>query len=657
MAAPLTGDRNGAPTPEARRAKDIAAASRAFDNGQISQSHALIAPWLNQPGATADEQKTLGFLQLGCALYRQGDLEAARKLNKELPLGLWPTMRYRLSLRLRDPATAKRLRRHPGISARTLADFRTSAGLHALWAGRYGIGFKLFTARHAAINFPRVLPDGVTYAPLPDDPTQDLDVILLEQGLGEVLFHLAHIRAEGAHARSHFIGQPRYGHLVRRYLPDASFAPFDSPGRSGPAHLAGDFVARHWRRTGKVAPPQMLDQPTRHAFDQPVFGLCWRGGSGQNRREERHVPLAFLLDMLPLGARFLALQHDMTTEERKLLLADPRCAIPLADITRNPVATVDMIRPLAGVISVDSANWHMAGFCGVPLLAVMNRTAHWFWGRDADAASVFPSATTIQKEHLDAEAIAPWIEQTARAWAARPVAPLPARHSQPPRLRAERRPVFICGLPRSGTSVTTRILAAHGLWLGETIPATSENPTGFQENRRLRETLLKPTLTALGADPRGVAPLPRTDSLPPFPDLARRMRGIIRAEGYDGKSPWGYKDPKLALLWPLFARAFPQATWVIVKRDRETVLRSIARASFMRVHSSSTEFWIPFCNAYDSRLRALERSGVTVLTVDGDAVTGGDHSSLAPVCATLGLSFDPERAAKAAALPNPSEGG
>jgi hypothetical protein len=623
-----------------------------FTLGQISKCWQVIAPLLTAPDLEhmpKPEREALQYLQLGCALFQQGDLAAARLLNASLPPALWTPMRYRLSLRLRDPATARRLRKSPSNGARELADFRTSAGLHEIWARRYSLGLALYAHRHGAINFPRVLPARVAHAPLPADPADDAPLIVLEQGLGDVLFHLAHIRAEGAHARSTFTGLAKYVPLIQRYFPQARFVPADKlPDTTPPpaAHLAADVIARTYRRTGRVAPGVTLDTPTRHAFDGPVFGLCWRGGSGQNRREERHIPLPFLLDMLPRGARYLALQFDLTEEERALLIADGRCAVPMADLTRNPVATIDMIRPLAGVISVDSANWHMAGFSGVPLLAIMNRTAHWYWGPERDAATVFASAETLPKPDLSARALGHWITQATAHWNQRPPVALPAPNLQRP---APERPLFVCGLPRSGTSMVMRLLAAQGLWLGQTIPGNADNPQGYYENRRLRDTHLKGILNALGVDPRGVMPLPRTEALPPCPDLAHRLITAIRDEGYDGTTPWAFKDPKLTLLWPMFARAFPGATWLIVRRTRADVLTSLASASFMRRHSTSTEFWQPFCAAYDDRLQTLAESGAQVLTADADAIARGDFTALEATCAALGLAFN-DTAARTALL-------
>lgn len=619
-------------------------ATAAFNKGHVSQAYALIAPLLAKLPVSARDRSRLAYLQLGCALYYVGDLEAARRLNARLTTRHWRPMRYRLALRQRDPATAKKLRSDPEVTDRERDDFRTSAGLNMLWSNRYRLGFPLYASRHNAILFPRTVPKSLIYTPLPEDPAEDVPTIILEQGLGDVLFHLAHVKHDGHHETSRFVGLRKYGPIVRRYFPKARFDSHESLSGAltrSPAHLAADFVGRGFARTGKVAAPITFDTPLRRAGEPPVWGICWRGGSGQNRREERHIPLRLFLDLLPRDGRYLALQFDMTDEERALLLADGRCMVPLNDITTNPVQTIDQIRPLAGVISVDSANWHMAGFSQIPLLAIMNKTSHWFWGTEARAETAFASATTVPKDSLTAPRVAEWIKETATAFEARPVTP-----RRPPRT-VPRQPVFVLGLPRSATSMTTRVLHTHGLWLGDTVPGNRENPQGYFESRAIRDGVVKPLLKRLGADPLGVRSLPAWDVAPTDPGLRSRVARQLEQEGYDGTLPWGFKDPKLTLLWRIFDQAFPEAIWVIVSRDRARVIDSLCRTSFMARHSTSPEYWVPFCNAYDHRLGLLRTSGARVYDVDSDALSGGDFRQIARVIDAAGLTFDEAKAQSA----------
>ena len=69
-------------------------------------------------------------------------------------------------------------------------------------------------------------------------------------------------------------------------------------------------------------------------------------------------------------------------------------------------------------------------------------------------------------------------------------------------------PVFVTGLPRSGTSMVAGLLGLSGLWLGHTVPGGQENIRGFFENVILRERVQKEILRQGRFDPLGVQRLP-----------------------------------------------------------------------------------------------------------------------------------------------------
>ncbi len=200
------------------------------------------------------------------------------------------------------------------------------------------------------------------------------------------------------------------------------------------------------------------------------------------------------------------------------------------------------------------------------------------------------------------------------------------------------RPILIAGLPRSGTSMTMRVLAEHGVWTGKTMEATAANPRGFFENLTLKNGIIKKLLSDLGADPNGVDPLPDIDNLPILPGLGDRIINRIFQEGYDTKGPWAFKDPKLTLLWPVLAQAFPQAHWIIPTRNRADVIRSLTRTSFMRRHSTDPEYWAMFCASYDQRLEALEKSGAKVTRLDTNILAQGDYGQLSSVLEDAGIT-------------------
>jgi len=201
-------------------------------------------------------------------------------------------------------------------------------------------------------------------------------------------------------------------------------------------------------------------------------------------------------------------------------------------------------------------------------------------------------------------------------------------------------PVFITGLPRSGTSMVAGLCAACGLWLGETVPPGPENPKGFFENKYIREHIIKTTLRDLGADIVGVRTLPYLATLPALPDLKSRLRAALNAEGYDASVPWGYKDAKLSLLWPQWATHFPDATWIIVHRNVEGFIDSCLRTWFMKWHSPSRDFWRAMADEYVTRLDCLRASVRTCHDVNTDAIIQRDFTDLKVAVEGAGLVWN-----------------
>lgn len=201
------------------------------------------------------------------------------------------------------------------------------------------------------------------------------------------------------------------------------------------------------------------------------------------------------------------------------------------------------------------------------------------------------------------------------------------------------RPILVTGMPRSGTSLVAGCLHVCGAFTGACVEPTSENPKGFFENVFLREQINKRLLRALGADPRGVDPLPDPAAVPGIQGLARLAIDALRIEGYDACGPWLFKDAKLTLLWPAWATAFPAARWVIVRRREEEVVRSCLRTRFMRQRSAEPVFWRLFCRAYLDRLERLKESGVWWCEIWPEMLVEGDLVPIEKLCAELGLDF------------------
>lgn len=203
-----------------------------------------------------------------------------------------------------------------------------------------------------------------------------------------------------------------------------------------------------------------------------------------------------------------------------------------------------------------------------------------------------------------------------------------------------RKPIFVTGLPRSGTSMVAGCLHLSGAWVGNTVAGGVGNEKGFFENIALREQIIKGLLTALGCDPLGVKSLPQFDQVPNVRGLLEGFVHFLQRDGYDGQQPWLFKDAKLTLLWPLIAPIFPEARWVIVRRDPQAIINSCMRTHFMAHHSQSLAFWQDFVNQYQARLSALLNSCFKVTEISADNLVNGNSDELLSLAETLELSAD-----------------
>ncbi len=139
--------------------------------------------------------------------------------------------------------------------------------------------------------------------------------------------------------------------------------------------------------------------------------------------------------------------------------------------------------------------------------------------------------------------------------------------------------VLVLGMHRSGTSALTRLLALHGIALGDALlPAAADNPTGFWEHREV-VALHERLLAALGRawdDPRA---LPRDWLDHPAAWEAQAGIGALLDREFAGHPAWAVKDPRLCRFVPLWRRAMAErgidAVAVFALRHADEVAASL----------------------------------------------------------------------------------
>lgn len=200
-------------------------------------------------------------------------------------------------------------------------------------------------------------------------------------------------------------------------------------------------------------------------------------------------------------------------------------------------------------------------------------------------------------------------------------------------------PILITGVPRSGTSLTAGLVHLAGVHGGELIPGNRLNRAGFYENPEIRNRIVKPYLASIGADPLGQDPLPALDA----DGRARGLRlmaeaiiGAVKGERYF------VKEPKILLMWRKWHHAFPDAKWVVTRRDEEDILSSVMRTPFMRAYSTR-EDWQVWLNYHLDRIREL-KAATDCFEFCPARLLAGDWSHLEDLERFLGVEVPREAA-------------
>lgn len=147
--------------------------------------------------------------------------------------------------------------------------------------------------------------------------------------------------------------------------------------------------------------------------------------------------------------------------------------------------------------------------------------------------------------------------------------------------------VPVLGMHRCGTSLTTRLLDLLGMELGWPLqPPSHDNPKGFWEHRVFQSVNMQ-ILEGLGGNGdgygtpeqlMGIAKKSAQTTLPAnvISDLRTRLTQHFM------HPQWGFKDPRTAVLWPLWRRLLPALGYqkirpVLVVRDPSACVQSLQR--------------------------------------------------------------------------------
>lgn len=206
--------------------------------------------------------------------------------------------------------------------------------------------------------------------------------------------------------------------------------------------------------------------------------------------------------------------------------------------------------------------------------------------------------------------------------------------------------IIITGAARSGVSMTGGLFALCGAHGGRLVKASDYDGRETFENEEVRNTVVRPFLNGINADPKGMKPLPDIDIVHKLAQLVAgtwrrrvlRIIGVHRRKDYT----YFYASPLACLIWPVWCAAFPEAEWVLVRRERDEIIRSCMATGHMDRYRTEAG-WGEWLDVNEQRMAELKQfASETTRTVYPGTFVNGCLGNLQALMQEKGLRWSPE---------------
>jgi len=198
-------------------------------------------------------------------------------------------------------------------------------------------------------------------------------------------------------------------------------------------------------------------------------------------------------------------------------------------------------------------------------------------------------------------------------------------------------PILITGCARSGTSLIAAIINEAGAKGGViNVGGNQYNPTGYYENHEIITNVDKSILSGQGFDPMGQRKLPDENFI--AADVRKRIFNIASSQGITAADTWFFKDAKLLLLYRSYVKSFPGSKIVLVRRQKEAIVKSCKRTPFMNGRNTEAG-WLEWVNHHIMLMACLKAVHSKVCELWYEDLLVGNLTPLRECITWLGLEY------------------
>lgn len=194
-------------------------------------------------------------------------------------------------------------------------------------------------------------------------------------------------------------------------------------------------------------------------------------------------------------------------------------------------------------------------------------------------------------------------------------------------------PILITGIERSGASIIAKIISMCGVYSGVVNEMHENVSIKVMVDWYYRERLL--------ISEKGQKPLPNTRRLPSVPDWRVSISRILSDQGYTGLVPWLYKSHRIAQIWPIWDKAYPNAKWIIVRRRTGDIIQSCLKTGFMQAYTDQVG-WLGWIHDQEKLFVEMIEKGCNCKVVWPERMASGDFEQMQEVIEWLGLDWNPQ---------------